>query len=369
MESKIELHGLSFQPGEAVEKPKGRASKAGLPPGTPVYIGQPKVEQLRCRAYLYNQTTFEERTPCPDECANLRQEGITLWLDVVGLHDVDAIHTVAEAFQLHPLTLEDILNTHQRPKAEEYEGYLYLVMRMLTFDPGSQRIESEQVSLIIGADFVLSFQEREGDVFEPVRDRLRAPQSRLRARSADFLAYSLIDAIVDHYFVVLEHVGDQIEKLEAQLMTQADGALLQAIQSWRHALLEFSHAAWPLREAIGWLARDETPYIQEATRLYLRDVYDHLMYVIENLTTYREMLSNLVELYLSATSNRLNEVMKMLTIIATVFMPLSFIAGIYGMNFEYMPELGWRWGYPAVLVLMLIVAVGLLYYFRRRGWL
>ncbi|GBC91991.1 Cobalt/magnesium transport protein CorA [bacterium HR15] len=351
------------------KRPAGRAQKAGLPPGTPVYIGQPKVEKVHCRAYLYSPTTLEERSLHPAECGNLRQEGMTLWLDVVGLHDVDAIRTLAEAFQLHPLTVEDILNTHQRPKAEEYEGYLYLVMRMLTFDLGSQCIESEQVSLIIGADFVLSFQEREGDVFEPVRERLRSAHSRLRTRGADFLAYSLIDAIVDHYFVVLEHVGDQIEKLEGQLMAQADGALLQAIQMWRHALMEFSHAAWPLREAIGWLARGETPSIQEATRLYLRDVYDHLMYVIENLTTYREMLSNLVELHLSATSNRLNEVMKMLTIIATVFMPLSFIASIYGMNFEYMPELGWRWGYPATLLLMLIVAGGLLYYFRRRGWL
>jgi len=347
----------------------GRAKKAGLPPGTPVYIGQPKVEQVYCRAFLYNSTTVEERVLHPAECINLHRDGMTLWLDVVGLHDVDAIRTLAEAFQLHPLTLEDILNTHQRPKAEEYEGYLYLVMRMLTFDPRSQRIESEQVSLIIGADLVLSFQEREGGVFEPVRERLRSAQSRLRARGADFLAYSLIDAIVDHYFVVLEHVGDQIEALEVQLMAQVDGALLQTIQAWRHTLLEFSHAAWPLREAIGGLARGETPYIQELTRLYLRDVYDHLMYVIENLTNYREMLSNLVELHLSATSNRLNEVMKMLTIIATLFMPLSFIAGIYGMNFEYMPELSWRWGYPAVLLLMLLVASGLLYYFRRRGWL
>lgn len=354
---------------EVVKSSKGRAKKAGLPPGTPVYIGQPKVEQVYCRAFVYDQTTLSEYTLSPSECTNLRQSGMTLWLDVVGLHDVDTMRALAEAFQLHPLTLEDILNTHQRPKAEEYEGYLYLVMRMLTFDPHAQRIESEQVSLVIGTDFVLSFQEREGDVFEPVRERLRTAQSRLRARGADFLAYSLIDAIVDHYFVVLEHVGDHIEKLEGHLMGQADGALLQSIQSWRHALLEFHHAAWPLREALGWLVRAETPYIHEATRLYLRDVYDHLMYVIENLNTYREMLSNLVELHLSATSNRLNEVMKMLTIIATLFMPLSFIAGIYGMNFEYMPELGWRYGYPAALLLMLTVASGLLYYFRRKGWL
>ncbi len=352
-----------------MSRPQGRAKKAGLPPGTPIYIGQPKVEQVYCRAYLYNQSDLEERTLCPDECARLRREGMTLWLDVVGLHDVDAIRTLASAFHLHPLTLEDILNTHQRPKAEEYEGYLYLVMRMLTFDTREGRIMSEQVSLVIGNDFVLSFQEREGDVFEPVRERLRSAPSRLRARGADFLAYSLIDAIVDHYFVVLEHVGDQIERLDVQLMAQVDSALLQAIQSWRHTLLEFSHAVWPLREAIGWLARGETPLIHESTRLYLRDVYDHLMYVIENLTTYREMLSNLVELHLSATSNRLNEVMKTLTIIATIFMPLSFIVGIYGMNFDYMPELHWRWGYPAVLLLTLTIALGLILYFRRKGWM
>jgi magnesium transporter len=348
---------------------KGRAQKAGLPPGTPVYIGQPKVERIRCCAYRYNATTFETLSPSPAECAQLRQEGTFLWLDVVGLHDVEAIRTIADGFQLHPLTLEDILNTQQRPKAEEYAGYLYLVLRMLTYNPDYRCIESEQVSLILGSDFVISFQEREGDVFEPVRERLRSPQSRLRTRRADFLAYSLIDAIVDHYFVVLEHVGDQIESLETQLVAQTDSQLLSSLQSWRHALLEFSHAAWPLREAIGWLARGETPLIQEETRLYLRDVYDHLMYVIENLTTYREMLSNLVELHLSAMSNRLNEVMKALTVIATIFMPLSFIVGVYGMNFDYMPELHWRWGYPAVLVLMFGIAAGLMVYFRRKGWL
>ncbi len=347
----------------------GRAKKAGLPPGTPVYIGQLKVEQIHCRAYRYNATTFETLSPNPAECAQLRQEGTFLWLDVVGLHDVETIRTIADSFQLHPLTLEDILNTQQRPKAEEYAGYLYLVLRMLTFDVDRRCIESEQVSLILGSDFVISFQEREGDVFDPVRERLRSPQSRLRTRCADFLAYSLIDAIVDHYFVVLEHVGDQIESLEMQLMAQADGALLQSLQGWRHALLEFSHAVWPLREAIGWLARGETPLIHEETRIYLRDVYDHLIYVIENLTTYREMLGNLVELYLSAMSNRLNEVMKALTIIATIFMPLSFIVGVYGMNFDYMPELHWRWGYPAVLVLMFGIAAGLIVYFRRKGWL
>jgi magnesium transporter len=350
------------------ERAKGRAKKVGLPPGTPVYIGQPKVAQVHCRTYLYNQTTLEERTLRPEECATLCREGSILWLDVVGLHDVEAIRTLAEAFHLHPLTLEDILNTHQRPKAEEYEGYLYLVLRMLTYDTHAQRIESEQVSLIIGEDFVLSFQEREGDVFEPVRERLRTAQSRLRTRGADFLAYSLIDAIVDHYFVVLEQVGDQIEALEVQLMAEVDGSLLQAIQGWRHALLEFNHAAWPLREAIGWLVRGETPLIQESTRIYLRDVHDHLMYVIENLTTYREMLSNLVELHISAMSNRLNEVMKALTIIATIFMPLSFIVGVYGMNFDYMPELRWRWGYPVVMLLMLFIAVSLTLYFRRKGW-
>ncbi len=352
-----------------MNQPKGRGQKAGLPPGTPVYIGRPKVEQLTCRAYCYNPTTFEERTVRPDECAHLRQEGTLLWLDVVGLHDVDAIRTIAEAFQLHPLTLEDILNTHQRPKAEEYEGYLYLVMRSLTFDTRAHRIESEQVSLVIGADFVLSFQERDCGLFDPIRERLRSPQSRLRTRGADFLAYSLIDAIVDHYFVVLEHVGDQIERLEGALIERTDGSMLRRVQAWRHALLEFNHAVWPLREAIGWLARGETSYIEERTRLYMRDVYDHLMYVIENLTTYREMLGNLVELHLSATSTRLNEVMKTLTIIATIFMPITFIVGVYGMNFDYMPELHWRWGYPAVMLLMLGIAIGLTLYFRRKGWL
>jgi magnesium transporter len=347
----------------------GRAKKAGLPPGTPVYIGQPKVEQIHCRAYRYNATTFETLSPSSTECAHLRRDGTRLWLDVVGLHDIEAIRALADGFQLHPLTLEDILNTQQRPKAEEYDGYLYLVLRMLTFNPERRCIESEQVSLILGSDFVISFQEREGDVFEPVRERLRSAQSRLRTRGADFLAYSLLDAIVDHYFVVLEHVGDHIESLEMQLIAQADGELLQSLQTWRHALLEFSHAVWPLREAIGWLTRGETPLIHEETRLYLRDVYDHLMYVIENLTTYREMLGNLVELHLSAMSNRLNEVMKALTIIATIFMPLSFIVGIYGMNFEYMPELRWKWGYPAVLTLVFCIAGGLILYFRRKGWL
>lgn len=347
-----------------------RAEKAGLPPGTPVLVGERKVERVQYHAFRFNAEQLEERhTEFVKVVLGLRAPDSFLWIDVVGLHEVDAIRTLAEAFELHPLTLEDILSTHQRPKLEEFPHYLYLVLRMLRYEESTRAIASEQVSFVLGRDFLLTFQESEGDVFEPVRQRLRSPQTRLRTQGIDFLAYSLIDAIVDQYFVVLEQVGDAIEAAEHALMEGSAQEVLRAIQAWRHEMVQFSRAVWPLREALASLMRSENNFITPETRLYMRDVYDHLVYVLENLTTYREMLGHLVEIYLSAANNRLNEVMKVLTIIATIFIPLNFVASIYGMNFEYMPELRWVFGYPLVLLVMALIAGGLLVYFRRRGWL
>lgn len=333
-------------------------------------VGERKVEHIHYHAFRFTAEQLEERQTEYEQVAlALRAPDAYLWLDVVGLHEVEAIRKLADAFELHPLTLEDILNTHQRPKLEEFPNYLYLVLRMLRYDEQTATIVSEQVSFVLGRNFLLTFQESEGDVFEPVRQRLRSPQTRLRTRGIDFLAYSLIDAIVDQYFVALEQVGDTIETLEQALISGGLSEIWIHIQASRREIVQLSKAVWPLREALASLSRTETDFISADTQLYLRDVYDHLVAIIDSLNTYRDMLGHLVEVYLSAMNNRMNEVMKMLTIIATIFIPLNFIASIYGMNFDYMPELRWTFGYPLILLVMALIAGWLLVYFRRKSWL
>jgi magnesium transporter len=264
---------------------------------------------------------------------------------------------------------EDILNTTQRPKFDDYGDYLYAVVKMLRWDAEREEAEIEQVSLVLGKNFVFSFQEREGDVFDPIRHRIRNAKGRIRKMSADYLAYCLIDAIVDGYFVILEHLGDRIEAVEANLVSNPTPQTLREIHALKRESLLLRRSIWPLREVVSGLERTESQLVADATHVYLRDVYDHSVQVIDTMETFRDMLTGMLDTYLSSLSNRMNEVMKVLTIIATIFIPLTFIAGIYGMNFRHMPELQWRWGYAAALVAMAIVAVGMLLHFRRRKWL
>jgi len=265
--------------------------------------------------------------------------------------------------------LEDIANTDQRPKLEDYESYLFIVAK--TFDSAAADLDAyvDQVSLIVGPNFVISFEERESDLLDPIRRRIANGRGPLRKAGADYLAYSLIDAVVDRYFVVLEALGEKVEDLEETLVTDPTSATLQMVHELKTQMIVLRRAVWPLREVVATLGRGDSPLVQETTAVYLRDVHDHMIEVIDSLETYREMVSGMLDIYLSSISLRMNEVMKVLTIIATIFIPLTFVVGLYGMNFKYMPELSQPWGYPAVLGVMTVAAGGMLLYFRKRKWL
>ena len=294
------------------------------------------------------------------------------WIDVQGLGDLEVMRALAQRFGLHPLVLADIVQGDQRPKVEVYEEHLFIVLRMPHLDGA---LWTEQLSLIVGKDFVLTLQERPGDCFDPVRARLRQDPSRMRTHGADFLAYALIDALVDSCFPVLEHFGEALDNLEREVVEAPDAGLVARIHTLKRDFLELRRALWPMREIMNHLLRDETPFISAATRVYLRDCADHVFQLMDMLEVDREVASGLMDLHLSSVSLRANEIMKVLTIIATIFIPLGFIAGVYGMNFKpevspwNMPELSWYFGYPFSLGLMLAVALGLLGYFWRKGWI
>lgn len=301
-----------------------------------------------------------------------RAENPVSWINVDGLGDQGAIRNLGEEFDLHGLSLEDVTDVYQRPKADDYESLLFIVLRVPTKE---RRLGTEQLSLFVGQNFVLTFQETSGDCFDPVRDRIRDPRSRLRANGPDFLAYTLIDAVIDSFFPILEDLGEQLEDLEQDIMEDPRHEHIPLIHTIRRDMLIVRRAVWPLRELINGLLRDDHPNIDAKTQLFLRDCYDHTVQIMDMVDTNREIIGGLIDMHLSAVSNRMNEIMKVLTVIATIFMPLSFIASVYGMNFDpskspwNMPELDWRYGYPAVIALMLSVSGGMLLYFRRKGWL
>jgi magnesium transporter len=318
----------------------------------------------------YDEVHFEEREVKKiEECFLFREKPTVTWMNVDGLHQVEILEKLGECYGLHPLVLEDILNTDQRPKMEDYGEYIYIVLRDLDYSDKSNEIEGEQISLIVGSNFVFSFQEREGDTFDPIRDRIRNNKGRIRKMGADYLAYTLLDSIVDNYFIILEKLGEKIEWLEEKLVTDPARETLQTIHHLKRELLFLRKGVWPLREVINSLARGESSLVTEPARVYLRDVYDHTIQTIDTIETYRDMVSGMLDIYLSSVSNRLNSVMKVLTIIATIFMPLTFLAGVYGMNFKFMPELEWRWGYPLVWLIMAGIGISMIFYFRKKKWL
>jgi magnesium transporter len=348
---------------------KKRSIKAGLPPGTLVHIGEKKTETLKMTIMDYDEAYFQEKEiKTIEECFLFKDKPTVTWMNIDGLHQVEILEKLGECYGLHPLVLEDILNTDQRPKMEDYGDYLYIVLRMLNDSEKSSEIESEQISLILGPNFVFSFQEREGDIFDLVRERIRTNKGRIRKMGADYLAYSLLDFIVDNYFVILEKIGEKVEVLEEKLVTHPTPDTLQTIHHLKREMIFLRKAVWPLREVVSGLERGESSLIKESTRIYLRDVYDHTIQTIDTIETYRDMVSGMLDIYLSSVSNRLNSVMKVLTIIATIFMPLTFLAGIYGMNFKYMPELEWRWGYPFIWLIMVGIGVFMLLYFKKKKW-
>jgi len=342
--------------------------KAGHPPGTVLHVGERRVEETQVTILEYDELRFREQdVETIEECLPSRDALTVTWINVHGLHGVEVLERVGDCFGLHPLVLEDILNTNQRPKVEDFGDYIYVVLRM--FYSEGEEVAEEQVSLILGPTFVVSFQEREKDVFDPIRERIRQSRGRIRKMGADYLAYALLDSIVDSYFVVLEKLGERIEGLEDDLVSNPAPETLQVIHNLKREMIFLRRSVWPLREIIRGLERGESALIGETTGLYVRDLYDHTIQVIETVETFRDMLSGMLDIYLSSVSNRMNEVMKVLTIIATIFIPLTLIAGIYGMNFQQMPELGWRWGYPMVWAVMLAIGALMLAYFRGKRWL
>ena len=291
------------------------------------------------------------------------------WINIDGVHQPENIEKIGKQFKIHPLVLEDVVNTGQRPKMEDFDDYLFIVLKMLHYDEKENETKTEQVSLILSSNYVISFQESEGDVFDPLRERIRVDRGRVRKMRADYLAYSLMDAIVDNYFMVLEKIGERIEDIEDEMIKNPTPEVLQSIHKLKRELIFLRKSVWPLREVISRLERWESPLIDKSIDIYLRDVYDHTIQVIDALETFRDVLSGMLDIYLSSVSNRMNEVMKVLTIIATIFIPLTLIAGIYGMNFRFMPELEIPLAYPMVLLSMLFVGLLMVAYFRKKKWL
>jgi magnesium transporter len=350
---------------------KKRSKKSWMDPGTLVHIGEKAVDITGITVIDYNEGELREETLLKiEECFLLKDRPTVTWINLEGIHDIHLIEKLGTCYEIHPLTLEDILNTDQRPKIDDMENYIFIVLKMLHCNNQGTNIVSEQVSLILGSNFVISFQEGiKGDVFEPLRQRIRGSKGKIRKMGADYLAYAMLDGIVDNYFAVLEKLGEQIELLEEEVVTDPRPETLQKIHYLKREMLYIRRCIWPLREVIAALAKRESELIKESTEIYLRDVYDHVVQIIDTIETFREMLSSMLDIYLSSLSNRMNQVMKVLTIIATIFIPLTFLAGLYGMNFKYMPELEWHWGYPLVLAIMLSVVCIMMFFFKKRNWL
>ncbi len=345
-----------------------RSRKTGLPPGTLVHIGDKRSEKVVISVFHYAGASCEERQVEQAEGVTPPTDESVVWANISGVHKLDVLEAIGKQFSLHPLLLEDIANTDQRPKLDDYDSYFFLVLKMLTLNE-RQDVLVEQVSLVLSRNFVLSFQENGHDVFQPVRERLRAGKGRLRQAGADYLFYTLVDAVVDQYFAVLESVGEKIEALQHVVVADPKPETLKDIHALKRQLLFLRRAVWPLRDVTNNLSRSDCPFMQQPTKLFFRDVYDHVVQIVDTIETLREMVSASLDIYLSSVSYRLNAVMRVLTVITTIFMPLSFIASIYGMNFEHMPELKAEWGYPAVLLVMVLVGIGMLAAFRRKRWL
>jgi magnesium transporter len=335
-----------------------------------VHLGDRKLDKTRITLTTYNDETASttELHDARDLPRIARSPGKRLWLNIDGVHDVALIEAIGAHFGIHPLTLEDVLSTRQRSKAESFDTYLYIVLKMLRYNPETRVIKSEQISLIVFPELLISFQESVGDVFDGVRERIGKEKSTIRKTACDYLAYALTDAIVDHYFLILETLGLDLESLEDELINSPQAEAMQTIHALRHELIFLRKQVWPLREVINRLTREESAIFQDGTRLFMRDVYDHTIQIIDTIESYRDILAGFLDLYVSIVSYRMNEVMKTLTIIATIFIPITFIAGVYGMNFKHMPELDWRWGYAGVWALMLAAVAGMVTYCKRKKW-
>lgn len=344
------------------------SEKAGLPPGSLIHVGERKVDEAKITIVEYDKTAFQEKAVKSIEDYTVKDKPAVTWINVAGLHQVEIIEGIGKIFSLHPLTQEDILHTDQRPKMEEFEDYIYVVLKILSFDDEEHKIEVEQLSIVSGSNFVISLHESGKDIFNPVRERIRDGKGHVKHMGADYLAYTLIDTIVDNYFVILEKFGEIMELIEDQVITDPTPETVKTIHHLKSEMVFLRKSIWPLREVVSRLEREDSPLIHESTVIYFKDIYDHTIQIIDTVETFRDILSGLLDVYLSSVSNKMNEVMKVLTIIATIFVPLTFITGVYGMNFKFMPILKWHWGYPAVVFGMFTMSVLMIIYFRIKKW-
>lgn len=346
------------------------SKKVGLPPGTIVYTGKKNSNELFIDVFDYNKEFIQEsELKNVEEAFSFENENSITWINVNGLNHVEQIEKLGQHFGLHPLIIEDISSTNQRPKVDEYEDYLFVVLKMLYFD-NKHKLKIEHISFVLGNDYVLSFQESEGDVFDAIRDRLRTGKGRVRGLGADYLLYLLMDSIIDNYFNLIEVLGHKVERLEDKLfIDKVSDDITNNIQNLKREILKVRRAVHPLREVVNKLGKSESRLIDNKTQRYVGDLYDHIIQVSESIDIYREMIWSLMDMYMTTISNKMNEVMKVLTIIATIFIPLTFIAGVYGMNFNYIPELQYKYSYFILWGIMILIFLGLLYYFKRKKWL
>ena len=345
--------------------------KSGLPPGTLIHIGEKHESESKISVTQYNAgTLIQQEIVSVSELKRLANAELITWVNVNGLSDIHIVENIGQELNIHPLVLEDILSTHQRPKLEEYDDFLYLVIKGISINPEKYfDLQYEQISILLLANHVITFKEKADDTFDPIYSHLQNSNGRLRQLGSDYLAYVILDTIVDEYFVVEDNLDGIIDPLEDNILFNSNKEMLQTVQQIRRGLISMKRNISPLRELLATIQRADTPLLQEKTLLYYGDVYDHVLRVTDSLESYRERISAMHDIYLFSISNKINETMKILTIFASIFIPLTFIAGVYGMNFEYMPELKWRWGYPAVWVIFIVITVGLLVFFKRKKWM
>lgn len=352
------------------KKKKRKTHKIGLPPGALVFTGDKKLEKVLINIITYDEVDFYEESVLLDQLGeHLKLKKNVLWIDIIGLHDVEILEKIGLLFGIHKLTLEDILNVDQRPKMEAFEDYLFAAVKMIQCPTPESPIDDEQISFILKDGILLTFQEKKGDVFEFVRSRLTDQKRTIRQRKADYLLYALLDAVIDNYFIVMENVGERIENLESQAMTSPGTETLNALYIQRREMMDLRRTVYPLREVIGSFDKYADDKISAETRPFIRDLYENTIQVIETMEVFRDMSSGVLDLYMNSLSNRMNNIMKVLTIISTIFIPLSFVAGVYGMNFDNMPELHWKNGYFFVMGGMATAVIGMLFFFRRRNWI
>lgn len=346
------------------------AKKAGLPPGSLVHVGERHESQSHIRAIHYSKTTIEEyNQPSTEQLLQLRTDETVTWIIVEGLNDINFIESLGQHFNVHPLVLEDILNTHQRPKFEEYDDYLYFVIKGLELTDDTFSIDYEQISILLFNNLVFVFKEKQDGIFEPIIKRLSNDKGRFRRLGSDYLLYAILDTVVDLYFHLHDSLDETLEDIEEQLLQQPNQKCLVNIQMIKRELVYFRKSVTPLRDMLSGLLRYQSPLIQQNTQVYFRDVFDHVLRVSEANDSYREITTGLLDIYISSVSNKMNEVMKVLTVFASIFIPLTFLAGIYGMNFDYMPELHWKWAYPTLWLVFITLPIVLIIYFKKKKWL